>query len=498
MGNEFLFSATMMWDGITATVLMSDFLSKAGGFVDSYIPHREEEGYGLQVHHIQNFSGSDKYDLIVTVDCGAGSREALEAAIEAGMDVIVTDHHNVSPDFPNSLVMINPKRPDCSAGFDSLSGVGVAFSLLICLRAYLRETGFWEKSVKKEPNLKQYCDLVALGTVADMVPLINNNRILVKSGLNIINENPRYGLRALIETCKLENNIIDAEDIAFKLAPRLNAAGRMGHAGIAAELLMSENMMDASRIADILEGFNIKRQESEKKMLAEVRQHIERNPHILQNQTLVLAKKGWNEGVLGIVASKVVDEFRRPAIMISIKDAVSKGSGRSLPGLDLYEALHECAGSLMEFGGHPMAAGIKIKTVHIDPFATHFEKVVKTSTASKPIVSELPVDYRVDFDEIDGNLLDELERLKPYGEGNPEPIFVAENIFVSRPTIVGENHRKMLLSQSSSNSGKKISAIHFNTGPDHRNKDFFDRIAFRLRWNRWNSNKIMQIVIEDC
>ncbi len=324
-------------DGVTAVVILLDFLRYAGADVAYYIPHRISEGYSIQPGHISRYVRPNQFDLIITADCGSGSRQAVEAANRFGIDMIITDHHNISEDIPPARAVINPKRHDCTAGLQNLAGVGVAFFVLICLRTRLREKGYWNE--RPEPNLKAYCDLVALGTIADMVPLVGENRILSKTGLELIRAGHRPGLTALLEASAIHDRILNAEDVAFKLAPRLNAAGRMDHAARAVDLLNAQDTEAAKAAAQTLNLLNRKRQDLERGILADIQRFIDNNPSLLRRRSLVLYRPGWHVGVLGIVASRLMHNYHRPVVLISLQDGSGKGSARGIEGLNPYDAL---------------------------------------------------------------------------------------------------------------------------------------------------------------
>ena len=313
-------------------------------------------------------------NLIITVDCGSDSHEAVEAARKAGIDVIITDHHIISDIIPPAVAVVNPKRCDCPSGFHDLAGVGVALYLLICLRKKLRDINFWQD--RPEPNLKSYCDLVALGTLADMVPLTHENRILARTGLDIIRRTHRPGLKALMEICKTSKHAVDTDDIVFGLAPRLNSAGRMDHASISLELLTARDVKTAEKIANSLNHMNQNRRRIENEILIQVHDHLKKNPHLLRKNTLVLAQEGWHLGVLGIVASRIVKKYFRPVVLITTADGIGRGSARSIPGVNLYKGLSACANDIENFGGHSMAAGLEINAKNIEKFEMNFENAV--------------------------------------------------------------------------------------------------------------------------
>lgn len=480
-------------DGVTSTAVMMEFFKHTGADVSYYIPHRTKEGYSIQKNHIHEIAVPGKIDLIITVDCGSSSHEAVTAARNAGIDIVITDHHIISETLPEATALVSPKRADCSSGLESLAGVGVAFYLIMSLRKYLRDMNFWDSH--PEPNLKNLCDLIALGTVADMVPLIGENRIFAKTGLDLINSGNRIGISALIKAGGSNKYPIDSEDIAFRLAPRINALGRVDHAGDAVELLLTEESETATRIARRMNLMNTSRQTIEKKIYDQIMEYLDNNPDLLQNRSIVISSVGWNEGILGIVASRMVEKFNRPVVLFAEKDDFAKGSARSVPGFNLYEGVMACSGLLDAFGGHSMAAGIRIKIQNIDKFRDEFEKTVRAGMKDSPPFSE--IDCEIRFDDIDEAFTDELESLKPFGAGNPEPIFISRNVKVLSSEFVGGNHRKMVLSQTSGDGEKIINGIQFNTNQYLPEINFFESIIFKLRWNRWNGNKSIQIIIED-
>lgn len=480
-------------DGVTAVTLLLEFLRYADADVSYYIPHRTKEGYDLQVTHIFGVALPAEIDLIITVDCGSSRHDSVQAAIDSGIDVIITDHHTIDTP-PPAVAVVNPRRNDCGAGLDHLAGVGVVFTLLIHLRKHLREIDFWGH--RPEPNLKHFCDLVALGTAADMVPMIRENRILSRMGLDIINQGTRPGLSALIRISGIKGRQVDMDDIAFRLAPRLNAAGRMGHAGLAVDLLTAKTEREAEEIAATLHRMNRKRQEAEKEMLDQAMAYIDRHPHLLDRKSLVLFHSNWHEGILGIVASKLVDRFFRPVILISTRTSIAKGSGRSIPGINLHGCLKKCAGHLKAFGGHPMAAGLQIGRDDIRRFEDKFERVVSETSRPQCFSRAVAIDCELDFAGITDALVNEIARLTPFGEGNPEPLFMAAHVRVADHRIVGKCHRQMTLVQSKDPEGKSVGAIQFNVDPVER-PERFEKIAYRLRWNWWNGKKTTQILIEE-
>ena len=480
-------------DGVTATALLVDFLAGAGGIVCAHIPHRIEEGYGLQPKHINQIAAPQSISLIITVDCGSSSHEAVDAAKRFGIDVIVTDHHNIdSP--PNALAVINPKLSGEPCDLAGLAGVGVAFYLAIGLRMVLRESGWWQTHT--EPNLRVLSDLVALGTIADMVPLTGVNRILAKTGLRQINTLTRPGIEALRTVCNIRQGAISSEDVAFRLAPRINAAGRVAHAGVALDLLNASDLNTAHELAEALSQFNHRRQSIEQQMFDQIVRRLDSRSDLLDRKTMLLADESWHQGVLGIVASKLTARFHRPVVLIAVKDGVGKGSGRSIPELDLFAALAQCSHLLDRFGGHRLAAGLTIRVENIRKLQAAFEEAVMQLVPDHDAAGRLEIDSEIEFSQITPQLMNQLEDLEPFGTDNPPPVFVARNVHVTTAAMVGRCHRRMSLCQASDNTAP-IDAIHFNMPPDTPRADSFERLAFRIQWNRYRGEKRIQLIVED-
>ncbi len=481
-------------DGITATTILYEFLKKANANVSFYIPDRIKEGYSLKKNNIER-AASNNIDLIITVDCGSNSFAAVEEANKVGIDVIITDHHEISQKPPDACAIINPKQSRCEFEFKELAGVGVAYYLTIGVRKHLRDIGFWNKA-NPEPDLKAFSDLVALGTIADIVPLVKENRIFVKIGIDRINQGMRIGIEKLKEVSGIEGKI-NAEDIAFRLAPRLNAAGRIGNAAVAVELLTAQDEKEANKIAEKLNDLNKIRQETEQKALEKIFSYIHRTPDILKKKALVLIHKEWHEGIIGIMASRIAKRFKLPTMLIAINDETGKGSGRSVKGIDLYEVLKKCSHYFEDFGGHPMAAGIKIKIENIKKFKADFERIIAEFSESNDMVDDLTIDRKLDLDDITQELALELEYLQPFGNANPAPIFLAENVKATNPRIVGKNHRKMLLASTGKKGVNFFDAMQFNIDPDSAPPEKFEYLLFKINLNRWNGNTTLQLEIVD-
>ena len=484
-------------DGITATLVLTEFLTSCGADVSYTIPHRLKEGYGLQSYHIQQLAGSNRPDLLITADCGTGSGEAIREANRIGIDVIVTDHHSVAGPLPDAAAVVNPSRPDCHAGFDHLAGVGVALAVVVCLRKHLRDAGFWQS--RPQPNLKKLCDLVALGTLADAVPLTGDNRVLVRSGLDVIrNGKNRIGLTELIYRCNSKPEQISTEEIVYRIIPRLNAAGRMDSASLAAELLTAGGVEEAGPMADRLNDLNDRRRQVEKAILNDCHAHLRAHPAVLNSRALVLFQKDWHPGVLGIVAARLTERHHRPVVLISVDQGLGKGSARSVAGIDIAGCLAACSDLLEGFGGHAMAAGLKVAEGNLERFREAFERQVVSRTTAIETTPEVIIDCELPLDDITDDLIDEIESIEPYGTANPVPLFRADHLQVLQSQIVGKTHRRMLLRQAGGRRQRPIPAILFNVDPDLPAPDTFEQVAFRLQWNRWNGRKVAQMVIEEA
>ncbi len=493
-GEQILLIGDYDVDGTTATALLLEFLRICGAKVSYYIPDRLREGYGFQSQHIAAVALPRGATLLVTVDCGSGSHSAVAAGRAAGIDVIITDHHNLGAELPAAVAVVNPKRADCPSGLSHLAGVGVAFCLVVTLRKHLRELRFWEG--RAEPNLRVFCDLVALGTIADMVPLVTDNRILARAGLELIGSVRRPGLAALMEASGILHRRAGVEDVAFRLGPRLNAAGRVGHGSLAVELLTADGMERARELAQRLNDLNAQRQELEKQVLKEIDAQLRRQPEILERRSLVFAGAGWHEGVVGVVASRIVERYYRPVVVIALNEDHGRGSARGLPGMDLFACLAACRDRLEDLGGHLQAAGLRIAAHQVDGFQAAFEESIRRRCPPALFTPSLPIDAELSLNDITEELADQLESLTPFGSGNPEPLFMTRDVTLVSCTRVGSGHRRMVLSPSSSAGAPRLQAIQFNAGSEKEEPAAFARMAFRVRWNHWNGTRRLQLVVE--
>ena len=477
-------------DGITATTILCGFLRECGAHVSSYLPHRINEGYGLKPRHIVHFKDNMRPDLLITVDCGTSSHDAVKEATAAGIDVIITDHHDAESSPPPAYAVLNPKQPGCTSGLAHLAGVGVAFYFIMALRKYLRDHHFFKN--RPEPNLKQMCDLVAIGTLADMVPLVDENRIFIHTGVHVLKTATRHGLKALMHMAQITQEKLTAEDIAFKIAPRINSAGRIDHAQIAYDLLNDSNEGRCLKLAQHLETLNTRRKEMETGILDQIETYLQKKGTGHQ-RSIVLASNYWHLGVLGIVCSRLVNKYFKPAILISLQNDKGTGSGRSIPGIDLFQGVSRCKEDLLQFGGHQMAIGLSIASENVQSFRDRFEKLLSDTTTSDDFIPSLDIDAVLDFDDINDTLIDQLESLQPFGESHPEPVFVTRNIHIDHEKKIGDRHKRFVLRQKHGRSDKKFNAVFFNAPPS----DDFDHIAYSIKWNRWNGQKTPQLVLTD-
>jgi single-stranded-DNA-specific exonuclease len=473
-------------DGITACALLIDFLRSLGSQSTYYIPDRLTEGYGLNPTAVKNIAAHGT-KLLICVDCGVSNHEEIRLATDLGMDTIVVDHHQVPPLPSPAYAVLDPLQRECLFPFKSLAGVGVAFHLVVALRSRLRDSGFWVDN--KEPNLLRYLDLVALGTIADVVPLVDINRVLVSHGLKQLTESLRPGLRALKEVSGIEKEEISTGDVAFRLAPRLNAGGRVARAQMGVELLLAEEYGKARDIAINLDQANRERQGIEEMIYNEAKEVIVRDGHT-NRKSLVLSSDEWHVGVIGIVASKLAEEFCRPTILIALAGDAGKGSARGIVGFHLYEGLQECEEHLIAFGGHKYAAGLKIRRDKINAFRDVFEEAAKRKMGGTVSPQAVLIDAEVDLEEITPKFLRHLSLFPPYGPANPRPIFsTKEKLPIQNIRILAKDTLKLTLSGRHGTYeviGFGMSALAQKLPPEVR-------IAFYPKMNDWQGMQRLQL-----
>lgn len=438
-------------DGTCATALLYMFLKELGANVDFYIPRRLNEGYGLSKEGIDAIKANNKAKLLITVDCGITAIEETAYANQLGMDVIICDHHQPKDELPNALAVLDPLKPQCHYPFDYLSGAGVAFKLA---------QGVAEKIGRREMPLK-YLDLVALAGAADIVPLIDENRILVKEGLEKINTNPRPGILALIESSSLQLGNLNSGQVVFTIAPRINAVGRLGDAKRAVELLITDSVEEARTLAKVLESENYERRKIDVDTYDNALQLVENSIDFDNELAIVLHQEEWHPGVIGIVASRLVEKYYRPTIMLTTIDGIAKGSARSITNFNIYEALQKCEDMLIHFGGHQAAAGLAVELDKLKEFKDKFNQIVKESIKEEDLLPEIIIDAKIKLSDITPKFLRILEQFSPFGPENMRPVFLSEEVEVSNtPRVVGNNHIMACLKQNGSD--KIFDTIGFN------------------------------------
>lgn len=469
-------------DGITSSTVLKRFLSERGLDADIYIPNRLNEGYGLNEEAIKEIAQTN-HTLIITVDCGITGNKEIELAKTFKIDTVVTDHHEPAEELPKALAVVDCKRKDNKYPFSELAGVGVAFKLIQAISIKL--------GIREEEYLK-YLDLVCVGTISDIVPLKDENRTISKLGLRLVKQTKNIGLKVLLNSMGYQK--IDSNTISFGVAPRINACGRMGHEKEALELFLTNSVQEAEKITQRLNEYNLERQQIEKRIFDEVEEIIQKSEE-KNLPCIVLEKENWHHGVIGIVSSKITDMYFKPSILMSIEGDIAKGSGRSIPGFDLHEALENCKEEIEQFGGHSMAVGVTVKKANFDKFKNKFEKYAREKDISK-IIPILNIDEKITLKDITIKDIRDLELLEPFGEGNKPPIFQINNVKIDSIRSLSQGkHLKMEIKDQNS----LIQAIGFNLGNlanDYKIEDKIN-IAGTLEINNYNGRETIQINIRD-
>lgn len=480
-------------DGISSTCLVSKILGALRVEWEHYLPNRITEGYGISREGIKQCA--DKHaKLIITVDCGINSHEEIELAQQLGIDVIVTDHHEPPPKLPSCVAIINPKCEGTDYPFKDLAGVGVAFKLVEGIVQYAEEKQWISPG---SIDLKEMLDLVALGTVADVVPLIDENRIMVKAGLTQLAATSKSGLKELKKLANIDDESLGSYDIAFRLAPRLNAAGRLGNADMALELMNSEDPSEAFRLASTIERENRKRQKIEQEIYDEALAMLQADPQIQTRSAVILSSENWHQGVVGIVALRIAKFCCRPTIIIAIKGDEGKGSVRSIGGFHILNAIAECGDLLKSYGGHQLAAGFSIDKNNIDEFCQRFDETACSRLSEDDKIPRIKIDCEIDLSEVTHELIRMMYVLEPFGQGNSQPVFVSRNIFMHcAPKIVGNNHLKMWFKDKDG----VMEAIAFGIADmadqlSHTGTPY--DIAYVPKINNYYNNNSLQLIIKD-
>ncbi len=471
-------------DGITSTAMLVSALAHLGAKVGYYIPNRQEEGYGLNPGAISEAHESG-VQLIISVDCGIASVAEVSQAAVLGIDMIVTDHHEPFDQLPPALAVLNPKQSGCTYPGQELAGVGVAFKLVQALLAAEPEAA------------RRYLDLVALGTVADIVPLQGENRAIVRLGLGVLNQTENTGLAALLAQVGYDNRTVDADRIAYLIAPRINATGRVGDAKRSVELFLTDNPERAKELAAALESENRERQAIEADIVRQALELLPQQVDLAQEKVIVLAAPGWHTGVIGIVASRLTEQFTRPTVLISLGDGEGKGSARSIPGFNLFAALEECRDHLRRFGGHAQAAGLAIAEDAVAAFRRAINEVAERWLRAEDMLPAIDIDGEVSLADLTPELWEQLVRLQPYGAGNPSPTFLCRRLSIIEGRRVGARgeHMKLRVGQNS----LVFDVIGFGQGylwDTIANRERVD-LAFTLENNVWNGRESLQLVLKD-
>ena len=470
-------------DGITSVTVLKSFLEERGLNVDEYIPNRLDEGYGLNKPAVEKIA-NEKYTLMITVDCGISAIEEVKYANDLGLEIIITDHHEPGERLPEAIAIVDAKRKDSKYPFRNLAGVGVVFKLIQAIS---------EKIALEEKEYLKYLDIVCIGTISDIVPLVDENRVIVKLGLKLVEQTRNIGLKTILQLSGYQK--IDSTTISFGIAPRINACGRMGHQEEALKLFLSTNKEEVTQLAEKLNEYNRQRQEKEKQIFSEALEKIKKKS-INEDRIMVIDGENWHHGVIGIVASKITEMYFKPSILLCFEGDEGKGSGRSIPGFDLHEALTRCDESLEKFGGHSMAIGLSVKKDKLEDLRKKLDDIAKEKQIDK-IVPILKIDAQVELKDINMQIVESLKQLEPFGEENKVPLFVFKNLKIDSIRALSEGkHIKLTLKQGNQNL---INAMGFNLGEltnDYRIGDKVDVVG-SLEINKFNGEESIQILLKD-
>lgn len=468
-------------DGITSTTVLKKFLEERGVNVSTYIPNRLDEGYGLNKDAIKKIFDEGQR-LVITVDCGISAIEEIEFANTLGIETIITDHHEPAETLPNALAVVDAKRKDSQYPFNQLAGVGVVFKLIQAISIKLN---------LEEKEYLKYLDIVCIGTISDIVPLVDENRVIAKLGLKLVAQTKNVGLKALIDTIGFKE--IDSNSISFGVAPRINACGRMGNEQVALELFLSDDYSKAKFLANKLNEYNTERQAIEKKIFDEAIKQIENSEK--EKRCIVIGAEKWHHGIIGIVASKVTEMYFKPSILICFDEEEGKGSGRSIPGFDLHQALMECKDRLKKFGGHSMAVGVTIESSQFEKFKQEIEEYAKKSKIDE-IMPIINIDTEIDLKDVNIDSVKSLKVLEPYGEANKMPLFLIKGLKIkSIRSLSDGKHLKLTLKDDN----YMVNAIGFNMGNLSEKYLLDDKVDIvgNLDINSYNGMESIQIILKD-
>lgn len=472
-------------DGTTAVAIAFSYFREFYSGVDFYVPDRFKEGYGISEKGVE-YAHSNGFNLIISLDCGIKAVEQADKMREYGIDLIIGDHHQPGFDLPDAFAVLNPKQKDCPYPYKELSGGGIAFKLISA----------FEKEFKTGFDPMELIDLVVVSIAADIVPLTGENRILAYLGLQKLNSKPLPGIQALIEISGVKKPI-DITDIVFKIGPRINAAGRIEHASNAVKLLVVKSYGEAFDMARSLNKTNLTRKDFDTSITEEALKMVEASEELQKRNSTVLYNENWHKGVIGIVASRLIENFYRPTVMLTMSNGMAVGSARSIPGFNIYKALERCSDLLMQFGGHVAAAGLTLEVDKIPAFTDLFEDVVSETIDPEIMIPSLEFDLEISFNDITPSFCKTIKRFGPFGPDNMKPVFVSRKVGNSvEPRVVGDSHLKLQLNQ---NNGVVLDAIGFNLGAHYEliaNGRPFD-ICYTIEENHWDNKVLLQLNIKD-
>ena len=472
-------------DGVSSTSILFLYFKSIDFPVKYYIPNRLEEGYGINEEAIKKIH-NDGCDLIITVDCGITSVKEVDLANELGIDVIITDHHECQSEIPNALAIVNPKQEDCNYPFDMLCGCGVAFKII---QALTDEEEF-------KTSMFDYLEIVTLATICDIVPLIDENRIIVKNGLKLMKEGKNLGLRELIKVCGIETEKIGSSHIGYSVGPRINASGRLGYSYLGVQLFTTDLEDEAKEIANILEAKNIERQMIESKMYKEAEEVLLSDERYKEDKVLVIAKEGWQHGIIGIVASKLTEKYYKPTILLTIEDGEATGSARSIKGFSIFDALVSCKDLMNKFGGHEQAAGLALNRENIDELRQRVNEIADYNLTKEDLIENIKVEYELSEESATLDLVEDLHKLEPFGLSNPSPRFIMRDLLLTNIFKMGKNkqHLKLIVENE-----KSYECVGFNMAylaDDFQVGDKID-VLFQVDENNFNNERKVQFLLKD-
>ncbi len=477
-------------DGTTSVAIMVSFLKEYLPDIDFYVPDRYTEGYGISFKSV-DYAIANKFDLVIALDCGIKANEKINLANKHNLDYIICDHHTPGETLPDAIAVLDPKRNDCNYPFKELSGAGVGFKLLQALTI---------KNSYDINKLFSLLDLVTISIASDIVPIIDENRILATYGLKIINNNPRTGIAAIIKTSGLANKNIIISDIVFKIGPRINAAGRIENAKDSVNVLISDDNDKAFEFAKIINEHNTNRQSLDKDITKQALELINNNSDLQNRKTTVLYNESWSKGVIGIVASRLIEHYYRPTIIFTKSNNLLTGSARSIAGFDLYEALEKCRDLFVNFGGHKYAAGLSIKPENFDKFLETFEKIVSETITDDNLIQKINIDSEINFDEINYKFFNILKQLCPFGPGNMTPVFASKNVSDNGfSKLVGEDKTHLKLSVFQKGNKETLGGIAFGMGQylDKIQKNNNFDLCYTIEENEFMNRKSLQLMVRD-